>query len=91
MKQEERKHAQAARRPVERRIVRIIHRLSETERDNVLHRFNSAIWQHIPLTKEETEFLKSVVSEHGDSDLICPLLSGPESLLFWLTKEFGNG
>jgi peptide/nickel transport system substrate-binding protein len=23
--------------------------------------------------------------------LICPLLSGPESLLFWLTKEFGNG
>ena len=20
--------------------------------------------------------------------LICPLLSGPESLLFWLTKEF---
>ena len=27
----------------------------------------------------------------SDITLICPLLSGPESLLFWLTKEFGNG
>jgi hypothetical protein len=24
-------------------------------------------------------------------ELICPLLSGPESLLFWIMKEFGNG
>jgi len=23
--------------------------------------------------------------------LICPLLSGPKSLLFWIMKEFGNG
>jgi hypothetical protein len=23
--------------------------------------------------------------------MICPLLSGPKSLLFWTTKEFGNG
>ncbi|GLI99893.1 hypothetical protein Sbs19_37110 [Sphingobium sp. BS19] len=23
--------------------------------------------------------------------VICPLLSGPESLLFWIMKEFGNG
>ena len=23
--------------------------------------------------------------------LICPLLGGPKSLLFWTTKEFGNG
>ncbi|MDX3910669.1 MAG: hypothetical protein QHC67_12740, partial [Sphingobium sp.] len=27
----------------------------------------------------------------ADEDLICPLLSGPESLLFWIMKEFGNG
>lgn len=23
--------------------------------------------------------------------VICPLLSGPKSLLFWIMKEFGNG
>ena len=23
--------------------------------------------------------------------MICPLLSGPKSLLFWIKKEFGNG
>ena len=60
-------------RPVERQIVRIIHRLSETERDDVLNRFNSAIWQYIRLTREETKFLESVVSEHGGRD---PTFSG---------------
>lgn len=29
--------------------------------------------------------------EQRDNFLICPLLGGPESLLFWPTKEFGNG
>jgi hypothetical protein len=23
--------------------------------------------------------------------LICPLQSGPKSMLFWIMKEFGNG
>jgi hypothetical protein len=26
-----------------------------------------------------------------DEGVICPLLSGPKSLLFWTTKELGNG
>ena len=28
---------------------------------------------------------------YGGMGLICPLLSGPKSLLFWIMKEFGNG
>jgi hypothetical protein len=26
-----------------------------------------------------------------DVEMICPLLSGPKSLLFWIMKEFENG
>ena len=29
--------------------------------------------------------------DDGGYSVICPLLSGPKSLLFWTTKEFVNG
>ena len=36
---------------------------------------------------------KAAMSELGNADkqVICPLLSGPKSMLFWVMKEIGNG
>jgi len=34
--------------------------------------------------------LKTTMTKERPS-MICPLLSGPKSLLFWIMKEFGNG
>ena len=39
--------------------------------------------------KFPTKYTQGIELAHVDI-LICPLLSGPKSMLFWITKEIGN-
>ena len=62
-------------------------KLSSTERSNTLLKIADRMEANLDLIA----MVETIDNGKPIREMICPLLSGPKSLLFWTTKELGNG
>ena len=63
------------------------------DRDELVGAARDWLVQHnyLQLPQRRLTGLAAAARCRSEAELICPLLSGPKSLLFWIMKEFGNG